>query len=139
MNFTAYKFDNDEIKALVETKKDNLFKNKHTRDLLGYCCKVLYDFTKKDKFRYRAYGCYWFALKSLFKKRGFTDLGNYTEPLIEKTYCGETDEETLVMAERFSLYFYSHFFKENNRFILDEESGEEWILYDPDIEENINF
>ena len=72
MNFTAYKFDNDEIKALVETKKDNLFKNKHTRDLLGYGCKVLYDFIKKDKFRYRAYGCYWFALKSLFKKRGFT-------------------------------------------------------------------
>lgn len=41
MNFTAYKFDNAEIKALVETKKDNLLKNKHTRDLLGYGCKVL--------------------------------------------------------------------------------------------------
>lgn len=64
--------------------------------------RVLYKFLERYGFRcYVAYGPYWPALKDIFLKQGLLTGTPYSDRDMAASYCGATDEETIVMAEMF--------------------------------------
>ncbi|MBL0011074.1 MAG: hypothetical protein IPP22_08865, partial [Nitrosomonas sp.] len=100
MAFTEYKFDPDKIKGQVETRTRNLRENKGFSDLLGFGLKVISDRLAKDRRRYRDYGPYWFALKDILNTSGYS-FGDQSDPIVKAVYHGDSDVETLVMADEF--------------------------------------
>lgn len=77
-----------------------------------------------------AYGPYWWALKQILNANG-ANIGSMMDSGIAKEYRGETDEETIMMAEKFREDYYQQFFDGNNQFDLDPEDDEDpWILRD---------
>ena len=88
---------------------------------------------QKDPRRYRDYGPYWWALKDALKTGGY-ELGDQSDPLIQRAYQGETAEETLIMADEFRTAYLKANMIYTNQFLLDAASPDFWVLYDADME-----
>lgn len=133
MAFTEYKFDKEMLKALVAERAANLRANRGFSNLLAFGLGVVAERLSKDARRYRDYGPYWPALKEVMNANGY-NLGSQSDPLVSRAYRGETDEETLIMADEFSTAYLKSNIVYANQFMLDAGSGEFWTLYDSDME-----
>ncbi len=133
MAFTEYKFDKEMLKALVAERSANLRANRGFSNLLAFGLGVVAERLSKDRRRYRDYGPYWPALKEVMNANGH-NLGSQSDPLVSRTYRGETDEETLIMADEFRTAYLKSNIVYANQFMLDAGSGEFWTLYDSDME-----
>ncbi|MEN6630035.1 MAG: hypothetical protein ABFC42_10345 [Sulfuricella sp.] len=133
MAFTEYKFDKEMLKALVAERSANLRANRGFSNLLAFGLGVVAERLSKDARRYRDYGPYWPALKEVMNANGY-NLGSQSDPLISRAYRGETDEETLIMADEFRTMYLKSNIVYANQFMLDAGSGEFWTLYDSDME-----
>lgn len=133
MAFTEYKFDKEMLKALVAERAANLRANRGFSNLLAFGLGVVAGRLSKDARRYRDYGPYWPALKEVMNANGY-NLGSQSDPLVSRTYRGETDEETLIMADEFRTAYLKSNIVYTNQFMLDAGSGEFWTLYDSDME-----
>ena len=133
MAFTEYKFDKEMLKALVAERSANLRANRGFSNLLAFGLGVVAERLSKDARRYRDYGPYWPALKEVMNTNGY-NLGSQSDPLISRAYRGETDEETLIMADEFRTMYLKSNIVYANQFMLDAGSGEFWTLYDSDME-----
>lgn len=134
MAFTEYKFDPELIKEQVESRKQSLRENTGFSDLIGFGLKVIGDRLAKDRRRYRDYGPYWFALKEIMNANGY-NLGDQSDPIIRSAYRGDSDVETLVMADEFRTEYLATTIVYTNRFMLDGKTGEFWVLFDSDMED----
>lgn len=133
MAFTEHKFDKQQIKALVEERSKNLKQNRGASDLLGFGLGVVAQRLAKDSRRYRDYGPYWWALKEVMAGKGY-DFGKQSDPIISQAYKGDSDVETLIMADEFRTEYLAANIIYTNQFLLDVDSAEFWVLYDPDME-----
>lgn len=133
MAFTEYKFDKEMLKALVAERSANLRANRGFSNLLAFGLGVVAERLSKDARRYRDYGPYWPALKEVMNANGY-NLGSQSDLLISRAYRGETDEETLIMADEFRTMYLKSNIVYANQFMLDAGSGEFWTLYDSDME-----
>lgn len=132
--FTEYKFDHEKIKELVDSRTQNLRANKGFSDLLGFGVKVIADRLAKDRRRYIDYGPYWWALKDILRANGY-NFGDQSDPIIRATYRGNSDVETLVMADEFRTEYLATTIVYTNRFMLDGKTGDFWLLFDQDMED----
>ena len=133
MAFTEYKFDPEKIKAQVESRTQSLRTNKGFSDLLGFGLGVISERLAKDRRRYMDYGPYWFALKDILNANGY-NFGDQSDPIVKAAYHGDSDVETLVMADEFRTEYLATTIVYTNRFILDGKTGEFWVLFDSDME-----
>lgn len=131
--YTEYFFEQSAIKNLAEQRKKALAANRGLSDFLGFGLSVIADRLKKDPIRYRDYGPYWWALKDLLNKNGY-DYGQQSDEEISSAYRGNTDAETLVMADEFRSMYLDTFLVHSNQFMLDANTGEMWTLLDSDME-----
>lgn len=135
MTYDQYKFDPEWVKSEVKAKQARVKENLGAdASLLKNAIKVFTDRLKKDKRRYRDYGCYWWAVKSVLNVHGVT-FGTNDDVLMKAAYKGETPIETLVMAEAFRDMYLADFLLYSNQFVLDSESGEFVEIFDGDMEE----
>lgn len=134
MAYTEYKFDKDTIKALAAERAAALRANRGFSNLLAFGLGAVADRLRKDPRRYRDYGVYWFALKEVMNANGY-NLGRQSDPIISREYRGETEVETLIMADEFRAAYLKANMIYTNQFMLDGETGEFWTLYDSDMEE----
>lgn len=133
MAFTEYKFDKEMLKALVAERSANLRANRGFSNLLAFGLGVVAERLSKDARRYRDYGPYWPALKEVMNANGY-NLGSQSDPLVKKAYRGETDVETLIMADEFRTAYLKQNMIYTNQFLLDAASPDFWTLYDADME-----
>ncbi len=133
MAFTEYKFDPEKIKAQVESRTQSLRTNKGFSDLLGFGLGVISERLAKDRRRYMDYGPYWFALKDILNANGY-NFGDQSDPIVKAAYHGDSDVETLVMADEFRTEYLATTIVYTNRFMLDGKTGEFWVLFDSDME-----
>lgn len=131
--YTEFLFDSEYVKAQKEQYITNLEANQGTRDIVAYAAKVLADWLKPRPQRYRDFGPYWWAFKKLLIARGLAR-GETMDEEVADVYRGENDEETVVMCQLFMDLYRARFLIGTNRFHLDAESVEDYILLDPDYE-----
>jgi len=131
--FTAYRFDNEAIKNLAAQNAANLQQNRGLSDYAGFATKVISDRLAKGARRYLDYGPYWWAVKDVLKRAG-EDLGDDDDIQLREAYRGETDAETLTMADLFRQKYLSENFLGHNQYVL-TDSGETWTIIDDDMEE----
>lgn len=134
MAYTEYRYDKEIIKALVEEKRLSLRQNTGFSNQLGFIVGVFRQRLAGDPRRYRDYGPYWPAAKAALNAAG-ANLGGQSDPLIAKTYRGDSDVETLFMADLFRTDSLKTNMLYTNSFMLDGDTGESWTLYDADMEE----
>jgi hypothetical protein len=133
MAYTEYKFDKETIKALVAERAAGLRANRGFSNLLAFGLGVVADRLRKDPRRYLDYGPYWWALKDAMKAGGY-NLGDQTDPLVKKAYRGDSDAETLIMADEFRTAYLKTNMIYTNQFLLDAGSPDLWTLFDSDME-----
>lgn len=133
MKFTEYLFDKDVISDIIHERKKSLVSNRGFSNLLAFGLGVIAERLSKDRLRYRDYGPYWWALKEVMNANGYS-LGDQSDPLIKKAYHGESDIETMIMADEFRTEYLKSQMIHSNQFMLDSESGEFWTLFDSDME-----
>lgn len=68
-----------------------------------------------------------------FLRNGY-DYGPQSDEEISNFYRGNTDAETLVMADEFRSLNLATFINYNNKFMLEGDIGEMWTLLDTDME-----
>lgn len=136
MAFTEYLFDKAQIDELVRAKAAALKANKGFSDFTGYALGVFERRLAKDPLRYRDYGPYWPALKAALNDSGRT-FGDSDDPLVRAAYQGDDLAQTLVMADEFRTLYLANYFVGTNEFMLDGDSGELWVLFDPDMEQRV--
>lgn len=133
MAYTEFKFDplwiGQETEKAVTTLKEVTGRS----DFVVHACEVIKNRLKKDPKSYLAYGPYWWPLKKVLNANGL-DIGSLIDEEIAREYKGSSDQETIVMAEKFRDFYYQKFFTENNQFELDPEDENPYILHDPDCE-----
>ena len=133
MAYNEYKFDKEIIKTLVEERAAALRANRGFSNLLAFGLGVVAERLGKDPRRYRDYGPYWWALKDALKAGGY-QLGDQTDPLVKRAYRGESDVETLIMADEFRSADPTSNMIYTNQFLLDASSPDFWVLHDADME-----
>jgi hypothetical protein len=62
------------------------------------------------------------------------NLGEQSDPIIAKEYRFDEDVLTMIAADEFRTDYLKTFFVHSNKFVLGAESGEEWVLFDADME-----
>ena len=98
---TEYKFDRQAIAARTEELTEELRINQgENADLLEFGLRIIADRVNKDPRSYLDYGPYWWSLKKLLMARNLA-AGLAMNNQIAEEYRGETDVETLVMADTF--------------------------------------
>ncbi len=100
MPHDLHQFDPAEIAALVTERAAALKANRGFSDLAGYALGVVWRRLRREPARYRDYGPYWWAVKSLLRGAGYPVDAN-TDPIIEAAYAGATPAATVVMADEF--------------------------------------
>ena len=131
--YTEYLFD----AAYIEARKAEFLKNleagRGTRDLVRVGTEIIADFLSKKPQRYRDFGPYWWALKEILIERGLSK-GETMDIEVGSIYRGSTQEDTLVMSQLFSDLYRGSFLIGSNRFQLDPDDPNDYVLYDPDYE-----
>lgn len=134
MAYSEYLFKEGYAAERLAEVKASLKKNQGTDDLTDYAIRIFRNLLREDPKRYRNFGPYWWALKKILIARGVA-AGPTIDEDVAAVYRGANDEETIVLADDFRNRIYlENFFVYSNRFILDADSGEEYVLYDPDYE-----
>lgn len=133
MAYTEYKFDKEAIKSLVAERAAALRANRGFSNLLAFGLGVVADRLGKDPRRYRDYGPYWWALKDAMKSGGYS-LGDQTDPLVKRVYQGDSEAETLIMADEFRTEYLKTHMVYANQFQLDAGSADFYELFDADME-----
>jgi len=133
MAFTEYLPDYENITALVAEKSASLKASRGLSDLLGFGLGIVRTRLAKDPRRYRDYGPYWWALKSLLNDK-ILDYGKQSDPMTATIYKGRTPVETLVLADEFRNAYIAKYFIYTNQLVLDGETGEFWTLFDSEME-----
>lgn len=133
MKFTEYLFDKEVIGGVIHDRKKNLMLNRGFSNLLAFGLGVVAERLGNDRLRYRDYGPYWWALKDVMNSNGYR-YGDQSDPLIKDVYRGDTDIETLIMADEFRSGYLKSQMINSNQFMLDSEGGEFWTLFDIDME-----
>ena len=133
MAFTEYKFSPDFLAKRTAELSANLQINRGYSNLLRFGLGVVADRLKADRLRYRDYGPYWYALKTALKSVDY-DMGSHDDPAIREIYAGADDTQTLVAANEFRDDYLKQFFVHANKFVLDVDAVEPWLLFDPDME-----
>jgi hypothetical protein len=100
MPYDLHQFNPAEIAAIVTERSAALKANRGVSDLASYGLGVVWRRLQKEPVRYRDYGPYWWALKSLLRGAGYP-VDDNTDPVIEAAYRGRTAAETVVMADEF--------------------------------------
>ena len=100
MPYDMHQFNPAEIAAIVTERSAALKANRGVSDLAGYGLGVVWRRLQREPDRYRDYGPYWWALKSLLRVAGYP-VDDNTDPVIEAAYRGRTAAETVVMADEF--------------------------------------
>lgn len=131
--FTEYKFDPAYVAQQVEQKRAGLKANLGYSDLLGFGLNVVATRLKAHPQRYRDYGPYWWALKSLLRSAGLVE-GKQTDPLVEREYSFEAAEHTLIAADIFREDYLKRYIVGSNEFILNADNPENYVLFDVDME-----
>lgn len=132
--YTEYKFSPDWIAADLAQKRANIKANLGDgADLLKNGLAVINARLQKDPRRYRDYGPYWWAVKSLLNVHGYK-YGSYDDPIMKTDYKGNKPIETLIMAEAFRDDYLVTFLCYANEFVLDAEAGEVVEIVDGDME-----
>jgi hypothetical protein len=134
MIFTEFKYDQAWIDVDISAKKASIKANLgESTDLLSNGLKVIASRVKKDPMRYRDYGPYWWAIKALLRNISVS-LGSNDDPILRDFYTGKTPLETLICAEKFRDDYLKTYFKYNNQFILNINSGDLIEIVDGDME-----
>ena len=131
--YTEFIYDSDYVKAQKEQYITNLEANQGTRDIVSYAAKVLADWLEPRPQRYRDFGPYWWAFKKILIARGLAK-GDVMDEDVAAVYRGSGDEETVVLCQIFMDEYRARYLIGTNRFTLDPESIEDYVLYDPDYE-----
>lgn len=129
---TEYKFDPEWVKNKLVEYKTNLLKNRNRTDFVEHACEVIKKRLEDKPQEYLSYGPYWWALKKVLKTHD-AGFGNVMDDLLAEEYTGDTEEETIVMAEEFRNDYYKKFFEGNDEFVLDPDSPA-YVLEDKDYE-----
>ena len=132
MNYTEYKYPQDEIDAAITEKKANLNAIMGFSKFADYALKAIADYLNKKPTRYRDYGVYWWALKDLLNSNGYL-FGNETDAIIKSVYIGKNNEETIIMADIFRAENLAENMVGTNRFMVNDD-GEFYTLFDDDME-----
>lgn len=121
-----------------QVKKEYAQNTKTDKSFLEFAVQTLYNNIKQKPIRYRAFGMYWYALKTLFIERGLdfgiAGFGNDMEDDIKAIYRGGTDEQTVVIAEAFWEDMRATYIEGNQQYTLNDK-GETYILWDEEMEE----
>jgi hypothetical protein len=129
--FNEYRFDHRKIGPLVAEKQAALKVNKGLSDLLGYGLGVIERRLKKDPARYLDYGPYWWALKDVLSRAG-REYGPESDTQLVRAYRGQSDLQTMVMADQFRTEFLAQNMVGTSKFQLSTEGGD-YILFDMDM------
>lgn len=136
MSFTEYKLSRTYVQKRLAIYQENLLKLKGRTDLADHGSEIMMERLREDPRRYLDYGPYWWALKDVLARRaGLPCLHRNDE--LARGYSGETDEETIVMAEEFRRYYLDRFPPYTDELVLDAYSDSPWRLYDPDMADAI--
>ena len=133
MKFTEHLFDRAALVELTAETRKSLEANSPGASFMSHGIGVVLKRLEKSPLRYRDYGPYWWALKEVLKRAGH-DLGPVSYPPVAATYVGNTDEETIVAADKFRELYLSEYPIGTNKLTLDGESGDMWELLDEDME-----
>lgn len=134
---SEFLFDAEYLTEETNNFKSALIRNKGRYDLGAHGAEIIAKQVIKRPIVYRRYGPYWWAVKEVIIKYGLVDW-ELTNPEISGIYRGKNDDETLAAAQLFYNFYLKTYFDGNNRFLLDPDEAEEWLLYDPDIEKMIS-
>lgn len=134
--FTEFKFDSKAIKELAAEKAANLKSNKGYSDLAGFALAVVAKRLARDPVRYRDYGPYWWALKDALRRSG-SNMGERDDTMLREAYSGQTDLDTIVMADQFRDLYLATWPVGANQFSLDADSPDIYTLEDQDMEDLI--
>ena len=100
MPYELNQFDPAEVDAMLAERRAALKANLGRTDLAGYALGVFWRRLQREPGRYRDYGPYWWAVKSLLRNAGFP-VDDETDPVVEAAYRGSTPEATIIMADAF--------------------------------------
>lgn len=134
MAFTESLFDKTYIDGVAATAAASLKANRGFSNFEAFAAGVIKRRLEKAPARYLDYGMYWPSLKEVLRKHGF-DFGAPVYPLLRETYCGDTDMQTIVMADEFRKDYLANQFVGTRVFLLNRDTGEELLLIDNDMEE----
>lgn len=138
MLFTNHKFPPEYIAQVVADRKAGLKANKGLSDLLGFGLSVVAQRLAKSPQRYVDYGPYWWALKDVMRQNGYL-MGDQSDPLVANEYRGEDAVSTLIAADEFRTQNLQSSLVGCSRFLLDKESADWYVLFDPDMEGRVSF
>lgn len=133
MRYTEHRFEAGALSALTTETKQALGANVPGADFLSHGVAVVLRRLEKNPLRYRDYGPYWWALKEVLKRAGH-DMGPVADPPVAAAYAGQTDEETIVAADKFRELYLAEYPVGTNKLTLDGDSGDLWELLDEDME-----
>ncbi len=134
MAFTEHLFNKAYIDEVAANAAASLKANKGFSNLEAFAAGVIQRRLAKDPARYLDYGVYWPALKEVLRKHGF-DCGAPVYPLLSAAYQGDTDLQTVIMADQFRADYLATQFVGTRTFLVDKDTGEEVTLIDDDMEQ----
>ncbi|ENV00350.1 hypothetical protein [Acinetobacter variabilis] len=133
MAFTEHLFNKAYIDEVAANAAASLKANRGFSNFEGFAAGVIQRRLEKDPARYLDYGVYWPALKEVLRKHDF-DCGSPVYPLLAEVYRGDTDLQTIVMADEFRKDYLATQFVGTRMFLLNRDTGEEVALIDDEME-----
>lgn len=133
MNITEYRLAPDALAAITKEKREQLEANTGETDLLGFGLGVVAGRLRRNPKRYVDYGPYWWALKDVLRRAGYS-MGSETDVELVEAFRGADDTETLVGAEEFRDDYLATRVVGERSYQLDGDSVESWSLMDEDME-----
>ncbi|TDR30336.1 hypothetical protein [Hydromonas duriensis] len=92
---------------------------------------IAHTIIQSEKYAYLQLGLYWWAVKNILKRRGFFINGEVESPAMVFAYTiPESEQATVYAAFAFRDWFLDHCFLEAREHILDNETGETYVLGD---------
>lgn len=134
MAFTESLFNKTHIDEVAALAAASLKANRGFSNFESFAAGVIERRLAKDPARYLDYGMYWAALKEVLRKHGY-DFGSPVYPLIREVYCGDSDLQTIVMADEFRKDYLATQFVGTRVFLLNKDTGEDFSLIDDDMEQ----
>lgn len=128
------RLSDDELKKLTAWTIEKFKANTGRDDIVQFVVDYIAERLRKYPYCYREFGLYWWSIKDLLKRYGY-DFGRNTDKSLIKYYSFDSDEELVVMAERFKDYYTANFFKGSNQFIITGREEKPYLLNDSDIDE----
>ena len=86
---------------------------------------------QSEKYAYLQLGVYWWAVKKILKARGYFIAGDIESPALMIAYTiKESDQATVFAAFAFRDWFIENCFLQAREHVLDNDTGETYILGD---------